>query len=359
MQTQPIWANAPYPVYAAPGLLGQLGACLAQHRAPCRVAVVSDRNTHRFYAHIVIESLRAHGFAPLDCQIPHDEREKELHTAVAPLLSQLADGELTRGDLVLALGGGLVQDVAAVAAGLYLRGVDFVSVPTTPHAALHIGLDDGHDVHLPRLRDGIGLYGAPCMVLCDPDTFSSLRREVAAVGWADAVRIAFVAGGDLWQQVREATPQNLAALTPALIAAQMDFCHRESLLFARRQWMSFGQTLAAGIGHITGYLVAPARALALGMLYTAAAAAASELCPAAPVAELYATLRRGGIDCDTPYTGAQLARGVCADYGRFLPDERTVALIIPGKTGVCTCTHVHQNNLPGFLQAAHRLLEEQ
>lgn len=340
-----IAAPVPYQIHVGRDFLRQSGALIAEKKAPCRVVVVSDHNTHRYYSWQVRDSLTEAGFTVLDWQVPMGEGKKEL-APVCELLEAMAREGFGRGDLVIGVGGGVLLDIAGVAAGIYMRGIDYIQIPTTPLAAVTSTLSGESSVNLRLLRDGAGVQCWPLMVLCDVGTFDSLLPDVYAAGWPDVVRCAFVAGGKLWEMIRQ--PEfDAEELFAGCIEHKAKLAFEESLIYGTNRWMDLGGTVARGIREVTGYLVPHHRALALGLLVTARVSAANVLCSDDTVADqLLAVLQRYKMDFNCEYTAAQIARGAKVDPFR---DGSTHMIVMPVGMNKCRLVPVNVNCFELFL----------
>ena len=118
------------------------------------------------------------------------------------MLRALASAGMAHGDHVVALGGGVVGDVAGFCAAVYQRGVPVVQVPTTLVAQVDSAYGGKTGVDLPEGKNYVGAYHQPAAVLADPSTLATLPPEELAAGWAEVVKTGLIAGGALWRRVR-------------------------------------------------------------------------------------------------------------------------------------------------------------
>ena len=258
-ETHLLWATSAsgdYPVYVGCGLLerrfwptGLTG----------RRFLVTDDNAGSLYA-AALEPLVGRS------SIPPGEGSKTL--AQAELVwSELAAAGITRQDLVAALGGGVVGDLAGFCAATYQRGIDFVQVPTTLVAQVDSAYGGKTGVDLPEGKNYVGSYHQPSAVIVDPDTLRSLPEPEVSAGYAEVVKTALIAGGELWQRISSGADP----LEPEIIAA----CARVKLRIVAqderdaglRQVLNLGHTVAHAIETVTGYArYRHGEAVALGLL---------------------------------------------------------------------------------------------
>ena len=181
-----------YSVKIGSGLLASLGSettavCKAQ-----KVAIISDSNVWPLYGEIATKSLEHAGLQVIPYVFSAGEESKNGQTYLA-ILNLLAENKLTRSDLIIALGGGVVGDLAGFAAASYLRGIRFIQVPTTLLAAVDSSVGGKTAIDLEAGKNLVGAFYQPSLVLCDTDTLQTLPAKVFRDGCAEIVLPAFSA----------------------------------------------------------------------------------------------------------------------------------------------------------------------
>ncbi|MFH1007909.1 MAG: 3-dehydroquinate synthase [Candidatus Latescibacterota bacterium] len=176
-----------YPIYIGHGILGAIGARCAEHDLGRKVAVVTDETVGTLYGSPVVESLRAQGFEPIEVVIPAGEAKKCLAT-MDGIFEQLIRAQLDRGCAILALGGGVIGDLAGFVAATYLRGVAFVQVPTTVLAQADSGVGGKVAVNHPLGKNLIGAFHQPRFVLMDTDVLRTLPDREVRAGLVEVIK---------------------------------------------------------------------------------------------------------------------------------------------------------------------------
>ena len=195
--------GAGYEVRVGGGVLGRLGEVARESlggRAR-RVAVVSNARVFRLYGGDAIRSLRAAGFEVASWLMGEGERFKTLRTAERAL-SFLSEAGVERSDAVVALGGGVVGDLAGFAAAVYLRGVAFVQVPTTLLAQFDSSVGGKTGVNTSASKNLVGAFHQPRAVLVDTRTLRTLPRRELTAGWCEAVKQGAVGDRKLFERTR-------------------------------------------------------------------------------------------------------------------------------------------------------------
>jgi shikimate kinase/3-dehydroquinate synthase len=246
--TRMLWARSSsgeYPVLVGRGLLeGELEDLWPLDRSRSRPFCVSDETVAPLYGSSLGELAGT-------ITIPPGEEHKTLASAERVWHALAATGA-TRADHVVALGGGVVGDLAGFCAATYQRGVPVVQIPTTLVAQVDSAYGGKTGVDLPEAKNYVGAYHQPAGVLVDPGTLATLPRAELAAGWVEVLKTALIAGGTLWGHIAaggeadEATILACARTKLAVVAAD----ERDG---ARRQILNLGHTVGHAIETVTGY----------------------------------------------------------------------------------------------------------
>ncbi|WP_018873145.1 3-dehydroquinate synthase [Thioalkalivibrio sp. ALJ16] len=249
-----------YPIYIGPGLLDQ-----AQQLRPAlegrRVAVISNTTVAPLYGERLRRSLAACGISgePLWIELPDGEQHKTLAT-VETILTRLLEARLDRGSRIVALGGGVVGDIAGFAAAIYQRGIDFVQIPTTLLAQVDSSVGGKTGVNHPLGKNMIGAFHQPRAVLIDTDTLKTLPERELQAGLAEVIKYGLIRDPDFFAWL-EAHIDELRALEPAALAHAIQrscACKAEIVAADEREGgirallnlgHTFGHAIEAGMGY--------------------------------------------------------------------------------------------------------------
>src|SRR2546421_456489 len=193
-----------YPVEVGAGSLSSLGAVARAHLASeaRRVALVSNRRVFELYGARAVASLRGAGFRVAHWMMGDGERFKTLRT-VERALEFLSESRLERSDAVVALGGGVVGDLAGFAAAVYLRGIAFVQVPTTLLAQIDSSVGGKTGVNTRAGKNLVGAFHQPAAVLIDTETLRTLPPRELTAGWCEAIKQGAVGDRKLFERTRK------------------------------------------------------------------------------------------------------------------------------------------------------------
>jgi shikimate kinase/3-dehydroquinate synthase len=269
--TKMLWApsaSGSYPVLVGRGLLAARQAWPLD-RSASRPFLITDQNVEPLYGRRLGELAGSFAIAP-------GEQHKTLASAEA-VWSALLEQGMTRADHVVALGGGVVGDLAGFCAATYQRGIDYVQVPTTLVAQVDSAYGGKTGVDLPQGKNYVGAYHQPRGVIVDPDTLESLPPRELSAGWVEVLKTALIAGGELWERVSADAPPDertilLCAQTKTAIVAEDE---RDA---GARQALNLGHTIGHAIETVTGYgRYLHGEAVGLGLLAALRLSGASEL----------------------------------------------------------------------------------
>jgi shikimate kinase / 3-dehydroquinate synthase len=165
----------------------------------------------------------------------------------------LARAGITRGDLVVALGGGVVGDLGGFCAATYQRGIRHVQVPTTLVAQVDSAYGGKTGVDLPEGKNYVGAYHQPAAVLADPETLATLPAPELAAGYAEVLKTALVAGGELWEQVRSGADPTSTEVVTACVRTKLQIVAADERDAGLRQVLNLGHTVAHAVETATGY----------------------------------------------------------------------------------------------------------
>jgi shikimate kinase/3-dehydroquinate synthase len=244
-----VWAptrEGGYPVYAGVGALGATGA-LWPGRA--RSFVLADEKVWPLHGAHLGAALPG-AAAPVEIvTVPPGERQKTLATAERVLRS-FAQAGMERSDTLVALGGGVVGDLAGFCAAVYQRGVGHVQVPTTLVAQVDSAYGGKTGVDLPEAKNYVGAFHQPEAVFTDPSLLATLPEAELRAGMAEVVKTALIAGGTLWERVRELPPPVEALATAREpLREVIEGCLRTKLAVVAEDELDQGARAALNLGH--------------------------------------------------------------------------------------------------------------
>ncbi len=280
-----------YPIHIAPGLLDRVGTLL-QHAIPdAKVAVVTNPVVGRWYLDRVLKALRAAGLEAFACTMPDGEACKTLDT-LASLYTQFVAGELDRSGAVLALGGGVVCDVAGLAAATYMRGLPVVQVPTTLLAMVDASVGGKTAVDLPEGKNLVGAFKQPATVAIDPEVLHTLPPREVASGMAELIKHGVLADPALFAALEGGPPApgDWYRWIARSLQVKIEVVEEDPYERGRRAVLNLGHTAGHAIEQLSGFELRHGEAVSIGMVAAAEMAVALGLADPALPARIAAAL---------------------------------------------------------------------
>ena len=279
MDTIHIQASTAYDVIIERNSLSRIAEYLQPIKSACSVMIVTDDNVGPLYASTVSDSLAQAGYTVHTYTFPHGESEKNGHRLM-DFIEALGQTKLTRKDLIIALGGGVVGDLAGFAAATYLRGIDYVQVPTSLLAAVDSSVGGKTAVNLGCGKNLWGAFKQPILVLCYPETLSTLPKEEWINGCGEIIKYGFLDHPELLDQLRERPllqyPEDVDSIISQCVRIKAHVVEVDEKESGLRATLNLGHTFGHGIEHGSAFTIPHGNAVALGLLIMAKGAVAHE-----------------------------------------------------------------------------------
>ena len=266
-----------YDVIVGSGVLDGLGERIAALMCPDRTFVVTDTNVAPLYLERALASLAAARLDAHSVTVPAGERHKTLET-YGQILASMAEAQLTRSSLVVALGGGVVGDMAGFAAATYMRGIAVVQAPTTLLSIVDSSVGGKTAIDLPVGKNLVGAFLQPSLVVADVDCLSTLTPEVFVDGLGEVVKHAVLADPALFDELcaRPVTqgedPAYLARVVARNVSIKRDVVATDEQERGLRQTLNLGHTIGHAIEAGSGYRLGHGHCVAAGLCCVARAA---------------------------------------------------------------------------------------
>ena len=304
--------NRSYDIKIAPGLISKLGAECNRLKLGNRCAIITDTNVGREYAKPAYNSLLRAGFEPSLVIVPAGETAKSLKN-VQNCYDRLASHRLERKSFIIALGGGVVGDLAGFVAASYLRGISFVQVPTTLLAHVDSSVGGKVGVNLKAGKNLVGAFYQPKLVLCDLDALTTLPTREFRAGLAEIIKYGIIYDAALFARLERDLPKLLRRETKPLGEIIARCCEIKAAVVGQdetesglRAILNFGHTIGHGLEAISSYgKYLHGEAIAIGQV--AAAKLSHELTglSAKDSARITDLFQRAGLPTEVTLTASQ------------------------------------------------------
>ncbi len=348
MTTVEINASKSYQVKIGHSLLSQIGAEINKLGYVRKVCIVSDSNVWPLYGEKVLTSLLKAGLQACYFLIPAGEDSKN-GANYLDLLNHLAENRLTRTDVIAALGGGVVGDLAGFAAATFLRGIRFVQIPTTLLAAVDSSVGGKTAIDLPSGKNLAGAFCQPSMVLCDIDTLNSLPEDVFRDGCAEIIKTAILFDPSLFKTLCQDTLAfDRESVIACCVTHKRDIVRADEFDRGERQKLNLGHTVGHCVETLSNYTLSHGKSVAIGTAIIARAAAKLGLCSQETATKIQWLLMNFELPTTTTLSAKNLAACARTDKKRT---GTTINLIIPKEIGSCILYPISINDIESIIEA--------
>lgn len=345
--------GAGYDVHIGAGLRKNCAPLVKACAGEGRVAIVTDTTVEALYLRDVRAALEEAGMAVESYAFAAGEGSKNLQV-LSGMLEFLAARRFTRADSILALGGGVVGDMAGFAAGCYMRGIGFIQMPTTLLAAVDASVGGKTAVNLRAGKNLAGLFVQPMAVLCDTECMESLPEAALADGLAEAIKTAVLFDEELFSILEKGNArENMHTLIAACVAHKGRIVAADTFERGERKLLNLGHTAGHAVEKLSGFAISHGHAVSMGMALMAGYAQREGLCGRDAFLRILRALERNGLPLRAPYSAAQMAEAVWADKKR---ERENVTLILPERIGACMLRETDMHGLRDVFQSGMEAL---
>lgn len=347
MRTIAVSASKKYNVLIGSGLLEQLGNLATDIKNQGTAVIISDSNVWPIFGPIAKKSLENSGFHVLYFTFPAGEASKNFETYFA-ILNFMANHKVTRSDLIIALGGGVVGDISGFAAATYLRGISYIQVPTTLLAMVDSSVGGKTAIDLPAGKNLVGAFNQPDLVLCDISTLNSLPADIFRDGCAEVIKYGILYDAALFEHlIQDGMDFDREPVIARCVELKRNVVAEDEFDNGSRQMLNLGHTIGHGVEAQSNYNVPHGQAVAIGMAIVSKSGCIRGFCDTNTTQQIHNILERFGLPTTTDYTAHQLFTSALSDKKRT---GETVNLIIPRKIGDCFISPTPLSDLLTFIE---------
>ncbi|PWM78561.1 MAG: 3-dehydroquinate synthase [Phascolarctobacterium sp.] len=341
-----------YQIEIAAGLLQEAGAKIRSISKAQRAAIISDSNVDALYGDRLQQSLSASGFKVTRIVFPAGEKSKCL-AELAHIYDQLAAAGITRSDLVVALGGGVTGDLGGFAAATFLRGVDYVQVPTSLLAQIDSSVGGKVAVDLPAGKNLVGNFYQPKLVLIDTELLRTLPVRFLHDGLAEAIKYGCIRDRALFDKIAamrddEELLANIGGIVERCCAIKAEIVEHDEFDTGERMVLNFGHTIGHAVEKCCGYTTyTHGEAVGIGMALLTRQTERLRLTKPGTAEEICRVLKKYNLPVDAPYTEQELLGGIGMDKKK---SGSSITLIILKEIGSSFLQKTALQALPDYVK---------
>lgn len=330
-------ASHKYDIIIENGVLDKLYDYIKDFDNVKSICVVSDDKVFGIYGKKCIENLEKYGFSVYSFVFENGEKSK-CERVLFELLNFLAEKKITRSDMLVALGGGVVGDLCGFAAAIYLRGIKFVQIPTTLLAMVDSSVGGKTAIDIPAGKNLVGAFHQPSLVVCDPLTLSTLDKNIFRDGCAEIIKYGVILDKEFFEILKTPITQGSDIIEDVIyrsVSIKARVVEEDEFDTGLRQLLNFGHTIGHAIEKLSDFNLSHGECVAKGSYLAAILARA--LGHSDNTAQIRQILLDYGFDLSCPFSACDIAQTVLLDKKRT---GNTVTVVLPKEIGCCVLEKV-------------------
>lgn len=336
----------PYDIIIGENILNIIPEKIKELTKAKTVVIITDDNVDKLYSCKVAQMLENSGFKTLKFVFSHGEANKTMKT-ICEILEFMAENKVTRSDLVLALGGGIVGDVSGFAASCYLRGIAFIQVPTTFLAAIDSSVGGKTGVNLASGKNLAGAFYQPRLVVCDIKAFDTLPKENFKEGVAEAIKYGVICDRELFKSLCESDSWDIESVIERCVTIKAEIVAEDEFDTGKRQLLNFGHTIGHAIEKVTDFKISHGIAVGIGMAIISKISDNLSWSKESTYPFIVKCLEKNGIPTTVQAENKELLSVMVNDKKR---SGDTINLVIPKEIGNCVLRSIAVSELEEVLE---------
>ena len=346
MKTVTVNCTKTYDILIENGIMSKAGELIRRWFGKRRFCIITDENVGKIYLERLSSVLAGEGLSIDSFVFPAGEKNKTMST-VEEIMSFLAERHYTRSDMLIALGGGIVGDVTGFAAAIYQRGIEFVQIPTTVLAAVDSSVGGKTGVNLGGLKNQVGAFWQPSLVLCDPESFGTLPAIEYSSGMAEVVKYAAICDPLLADMLEKDT--DISDIIFRCVSIKSDIVQRDERDTGERQLLNLGHTFGHAIEKVSRNAYTHGQAVAIGTVMAFKVAQTVTKCPAEDGKRVTELMKRFDLPISCDFAAAELLPAMQNDKKRA---GNQITLVLPRILGDCGLYAIPMSALSEILSLA-------
>lgn len=350
MKTIHVDTGNPYNIYIERDILDRCGQIIAEVSGAQKVMVITDSNVAPLYKWRVLNALSESGYTATAFVFQAGELSKKLDT-ISEMYNALADFKMTRKDIIIALGGGVTGDMAGFAAATYLRGIDFIQIPTSLLAQVDSSVGGKTGVDIPQGKNLVGAFYQPKAVIIDPNTLNTLPDKFICDGMAEVIKYGCIKDKEFFDRLASedmlASPESIEEMIERCVTIKRDVVSRDERESGERMLLNFGHTLGHAIEKLYDFSgITHGMAVAVGMVLIAKAGEKNGITPDGTADKIAEVCKKYGLPTSDALGLDEIAEAAQSDKktsGSF------INLVLLDEIGSSFTKKVELNNLYEFI----------
>lgn len=336
----------PYKIYIEHGIIKDAGKYVRDVSDAVRAVIVSDSNVAPLYAETVKKSLQENGFETSVFVFEAGEERKRLST-IEKMYTHFYEHDITRTDIIVALGGGVTGDMAGFAAASYLRGIDFVQIPTSLLSQVDSSVGGKTGVDLPTGKNLVGAFWQPNVVLIDPDTLKTLPPKFFNDGMGEVIKYGCIRSRTLFERLENEDAKDIVDdIIFESVSIKRDVVENDERDTGERAILNFGHTFGHALEKLYDYSgITHGEAVALGALMLTRITEEKGITESGSADRILALLKKYNMPSETKFSLSEI---IAATRGDKKSSGKGLNFIFLREIGVCFINKISTEKMSDF-----------
>ena len=332
MRTFEVNCSKQYKVYYEKGLINRVKELLLNTFNGHNILIITDDNVDPLYSDIIYNQL-INKYNVNKFVLKHGEEAKNIDN-LYQILTYLAQNQLKRNDLIIALGGGVIGDISGLSASLYMRGIEFVQIPTTLLAMVDASIGGKTAIDLPEGKNLVGSFYQPLMVICDPDIIRDLPKPIFNEGMAEVIKYNVINENNIVEYINnDQLSDKLDEVIEKCIEIKTSIVSKDEFeKTGLRKLLNAGHTFAHALENISNYSISHGKAVGTGLVYETILSNHLEYCDLDTVNQIAKAVKKFNLMLEFDYSFEDIVDHMTMDKKN---DNNLISFILPEKLGKC------------------------
>ncbi|MBR2176668.1 MAG: 3-dehydroquinate synthase [Clostridia bacterium] len=346
MKTIEVKTGRSYNIYIEHGIIAEAGKYVREVSKAVRAVIVSDSNVAPIYAGTVEKSLKENGFETSVFIFEAGEERKRLAT-IEKMYEHFFEHNITRTDIIVALGGGVTGDMAGFAAASYLRGINFVQIPTTLLSQVDSSVGGKTGVDLPTGKNLVGAFWQPSVVLIDPDTLDTLPQKFFNDGLGEVIKYGCIRSSALFSRLEnENAADFIDDIIYECVSIKRDVVENDERDTGERAILNFGHTFGHALEKLNHYsVITHGEAVSVGALILTKITEGKGITASGAAGRIKGLLEKYGLPTSTQFSLGEI---VSATRGDKKSSGKGINFIFLKDIGECFIHRINNDEINEF-----------
>ncbi|MBQ4128858.1 MAG: 3-dehydroquinate synthase [Ruminococcus sp.] len=339
--------SATYDILIEKGILKNCAQYITEHLCGKKVMIITDSNVAPLYLQTVKSAFENTDYSVFTHIFPAGEQNKNLST-VEKIYDSLSENDFTRKDCVLALGGGVCGDIAGFASATYMRGIDFIQIPTTLLSQVDSSVGGKTGVDTRFGKNLVGAFYQPKLVLIDPDTLDTLTKHYFADGMGEVIKYGCIKSVELFDMLNNVDiKENIEDIILECLKIKRDVVNEDERESGIRMILNFGHTAGHSIEKLSDFSLSHGESVAKGMVLITKASEKLGLTKAGSALKIIELCKKCNLNTDVNFSIDDIAQSAKNDKKG---SGEKLNIVLLKELGECFIHTIYKNDFAQFLK---------